>query len=354
MEGALQGITVLDFSTLLPGPLATALLAQAGAEILKIEKPGQGDDLRHYPPLSGGKSLSFDLLNRGKKSIVLDLKNPESVEKLTSLIKKADILVEQYRPGVMDRLGLGYETVKQINPAIVYCSISGYGQTGPDRGKAGHDLNYIAESGLLSLTGAADGRPVIPPGLIADIGGGAYPAVMNILMALLQAGRTGAGCHLDISMAGNLMPWMWWAVAEQKAAGRAPKTNGSLLSGGSPRYQIYQTADGRYLAVAPLEDKFWHRFCDLIDLPQLLRGHMADANEVITAVSDRIAADTADEWMRVFEGQDVCCSLVKSLDETAAWVGSDPFLPVCAAVSGDEEQAPAPDLGEHDKLISGS
>jgi crotonobetainyl-CoA:carnitine CoA-transferase CaiB-like acyl-CoA transferase len=181
----LAGVRVIDFSTLLPGPLATLMLAEAGAEIVKIEKPWLGDELRAYAPQSGGSSIGFALLNRGKRSVALDLKDPAARGRLLPLLRTAAVLVEQFRPGVMARLGLGYEAIREINPRIVYCSITGYGQSGPKAAVAGHDLNYGAETGLLALAaGGPAGAPTVPPGLIADIGGGALPAVINILLAL--------------------------------------------------------------------------------------------------------------------------------------------------------------------------
>src|SRR5665213_116121 len=196
----LSGIVVLDFTRLLPGTVATLLLAEAGAEVIKIERPG-GEDMRHYEPRFDGEGAMFAQLNRGKKGLVLDLKKPSDRDKLMPLLKRADVLVEQFRPRVMARLGLGYEAVKAINGKLVYCSITGYGQTGPRAGEAGHDLNYIGSTGLLALNPGPMDRPVVPPALIADISGGTLPAVLNILLALRQRDRSGQGCPLDIAMA---------------------------------------------------------------------------------------------------------------------------------------------------------
>ena len=188
----LSGILVLDFTTLLPGPLATLMLAEAGAEVIKIERPG-GEDMRAMPPRFDGEAAVFALLNRGKKSIMLDLKNESDRKRLRPLLEKADVLVEQFRPGVMERLDLGYEAVRKINPRIVYCSISGYGQHGPRAGEAGHDINYQSLTGLLALQPGPVEKPVIPPALVADIGGGTMPAVINILLGLRQRDATGRG-----------------------------------------------------------------------------------------------------------------------------------------------------------------
>jgi crotonobetainyl-CoA:carnitine CoA-transferase CaiB-like acyl-CoA transferase len=187
----LDGCLVLDFSTLLPGPIATLLLVEAGAEVIKIERRDGGDDMRHYDPKWGDDSVNFALLNRGKKSVALNLKDPKDLEKLYPLIRRADVLVEQFRPGVMSRLGLGYLEVSALNPKLIYCSITGYGQDGPKRATAGHDLNYLGDTGLLALSMGGAKNPVVPPALIGDIAGGSYPAVINILLALEARRKTG-------------------------------------------------------------------------------------------------------------------------------------------------------------------
>jgi crotonobetainyl-CoA:carnitine CoA-transferase CaiB-like acyl-CoA transferase len=310
----LDGVRVLDFSTLLPGPLATLLLAEAGAEVIKIERPGEGDGMRAYPPKLGAGSLSFALLNRGKRSLAVDLKDPDQVARLLPLVAEAQVLVEQFRPGVMDRLGLGWETLKRVNPALVYCAITGYGQSGPKAQTAGHDLTYLADTGLLALAADHDGAPVVPPGLIADIGGGSLPAVIDILLALRRAEATGEGCYLDVAMCDNLFAWQFWAQAQLAAGAGPPRPGGELLTGGSPRYQIYRTADGRYLAAAPLEQKFWDTFCRLIGLPEALRDDAGDPAATIRAVAAIVAARPAGHWQRLFAGEDACCALVRSLE----------------------------------------
>ncbi len=271
----LQDITVLDFSTLLPGPLASLLLAEAGARVIKVERPDIGDEMRHYPPFLGGQSALFSLLNRGKESLALDLKAPGGRAELEDWLDRADVLIEQFRPGVMARLDLDYQSLSRRFPRLIYCSVTGYGQTGPKAQVAGHDLNYIAETGLLSLSMGPQASPVVPPALIADIAGGAYPAVMNILLALLARNRTGRGAHLDISMTDNLFPLMWWALGQQAATGQAPGNADNLLTGGTARYRLYPTQDGAVLAAAPIEDRFWRTFCDVIGLAEALRDDSA-------------------------------------------------------------------------------
>lgn len=318
MSQPLAGIRVLDFSTLLPGPLATLMLAEAGAEVIKIERPESGDEFRSFEPKFGDSAVNFALVNRGKRSIAIDLKGPNALARLRPLIERADIVVEQFRPGVMDRLGLGYEAMSAINPRLVYCAITGYGQTGPKAQVAAHDLNYLAESGLLGLSAGADGAPIVPPALIADIAGGAYPAMINILLALRERENTGRGCKLDVAMADNLFTFMYWALGNGQAAGKWPSPGGELITGGSPRYQIYRTRDGRSLAAAPLEQKFWENFCEAIELAPQWRDDTRDPRGTMDAVAKCVASRTSAAWRDRFMGKDVCCAIVASVEEALA------------------------------------
>jgi len=315
MSQPLAGVCVLDFSTLLPGPLATLLLAEAGAEIIKIERPGSGDEMRSYQPRFGPSSVNFALLNRGKRSVAIDLKAPDALARLRPLLERADVVLEQFRPGVMDRLGLGYEALAAINPRIVYCALTGYGQTGPKAQVAAHDLNYLAESGLLGLAAGADGAPIVPPALIADIAGGAYPAMINILLALRERDASGRGRKLDVAMADNLFTFMYWAIGNGLAAGAWPVAGGELVTGGSPRYQIYRTEDGRFLAAAPLEQKFWDNFCAAIGLDAQWRDDARDPQGARAAIAQCIASRTAAAWRETLAGKDVCCAIVASVEE---------------------------------------
>lgn len=314
----LKDLLVLDFSTLLPGPMATLFLADAGAEVIKIERPGMGDDMRGYLPAHGEEGVNFTMLNRGKKSIAIDLKDPSARERLMPLLKRADVVVEQFRPGVMARLGLGYDDLRAIKSDIIYCSISGWGADGPKAREAAHDLNFMAETGVLGLTAGADGAPILPPILAADIAGGAYPAMVNILLALRERDRTGKGAWLDIAMGENLFPFLYWALGNANALARWPKVGGETVTGGSPRYQIYCTADGRHLAAAPLEDKFWANFAAIIGLPEALRDDARDPEATRKAVAELISAQDSSYWREAFRGQDVCCSLVLTLEEALA------------------------------------
>lgn len=313
----LDNITVLDFSTLLPGPLAGLMLARAGAHVIKIERPTTGDEMRSYQPRFGDFSVNFALLNEGKESIEIDLKSKDARDRLKPLVEKADVLIEQFRPGVMDRLGLGYEALKRVNPGLIYCSITGWGQSGPKAMIAAHDLNYMAEAGILGLSAGNDGAPVVPPVLAADIAAGAYPAVMNILLALRNRETTRQGAYLDVAMGDNLLTFAYWGLGNGFAAGQWPGSGDALVTGGSPRYQIYATADGRYIAAAPLEEKFWNNFCEVIQLPQEWRSASADQAQVIDAVARIIRTKPAAQWMQEFAGRDVCCSIVASLKEAA-------------------------------------
>jgi crotonobetainyl-CoA:carnitine CoA-transferase CaiB-like acyl-CoA transferase len=310
----LTGLFVLDFTTLLPGPLATLMLAEAGAEVLKVEQPG-GENARRFPPFVGNESAAFAILNRGKTSISLDLKDEAGRGKLTSLIKRADILVEQFRPGVMDRLSLGYDDLRQINPRLIYCSISGYGQSGPRVHEAGHDINYIGNTGLLDLQpGPADG-PIVPPMLAADIAGGSFPAVINILLALRARDQSGQGCRIDIAMTDAMFTFTWAALAIGAATGRFPKPGELWLVGGSPRYQIYPAKDGKLIACGALEPKFWAAFTQAIGLPKDLIDDLRDPTATRDAVAKLILTKTSDEWRPIFAVADCCATVIVSLEE---------------------------------------
>lgn len=367
----LSGRLVLDFSTLLPGPMATLFLAEAGAEVLKIERPGTGEDMRAYSPRLGDEGANFSILNRGKRSLALDLKDPADLTRLRPLLARADVLVEQFRPGVMDRLGLGYAAVAAGNPGIVYCSITGYGQTGPKRDRAGHDLNYQGDAGMLGLAHGPANRPVVPPALVADIGGGTYPAVMNILLALIQRDRTGQGCHLDIAMTDGLFPFLYWSLSQGGATGTWPGNATGLVTGGSARYRLWPTADGRLVAAAPIEDRFWSKFCAAIGLDPAWHDDRRDPPGTAQQVAALIAAQTAAHWRAVFDAADCCCTIVATPAEAASdphfaarglWdrtVGTAaahmPALPVPIAAAfrapATPDPVPAPPLGEGNGLL---
>ncbi len=343
----LAGIRVLDFSTLLPGPLTTLLLAEAGAEVLKIERPG-GEEMRHYSPRWDGDSINFALLNRGKKSLMFDLKEPENQAKILELAATSDVVVEQFRPGVMRRLGLDYGAIKRVNPKIIYCSITGYGQNGPRSKRAGHDLNYLSDTGLLALSCGTTGHRVVPPALIGDIAGGAFPAVINIMLALRQRDLTGEGALLDISMTDNLFVFMYWAIGNGLAADMWPTNGAELVTGGSPRYQLYDTKDGGVVAAAPLEQKFWIAFTQAIGLESEFVDDTRDRVGSLNRIRSIIASRTAAEWLPVFEAADCCCSILQDARSALAhphFSSRGLFSHVLANIEGDTTPAlPVPVL----------
>lgn len=314
----LEGILVLDLTTLLPGPLTTLALHDAGATVIKVERPGVGDEMRTYTPRLGTVSANYALLNRGKTAVVADLKDEADHGAVRELAARADVVIEQFRPGVADRLGLGYGDVRKRNPDVVYCSISGYGQHSPQRGRAAHDLNYLAESGLLGVVGDEHGNPTLPMTVIADIAGGTYPALVNILLALRRRDLGGGGAYLDISMAHNLQVLAYGYVATHQGGGGWPRRSAELLTGGSPRYQVYGTSDGRHVVVGALEDKFWRRLCELVGVPADLAGPDADATATIAWLRARFATRPAEDWERLLGGEDTCVSVVASFDEAVA------------------------------------
>ena len=310
----LAGLFVLDFTTLLPGPLASLMLAEAGAEVLKIERPG-GENARRFPPLIGNESASFAMLNRGKQSLALDLKDKADRDRLIPLIKRADILMEQFRPGVMARLGLGYHDVRTINPRLIYCSISGYGQSGPRVHEAGHDINYIGNTGLLDLQPGPADHPVVPPGLMADIAGGSFPAVINILLALRARDQSGQGAHIDVAMTDAMFTFDWAALAIGAATGRFPKPGQMWLVGGSPRYQIYPAKDGKLVACGAIEQKFWTAFTQAIGLAAGLIDDRRDPKATRDAVAQIILTRTSDEWRPIFAKADCCTTILVALED---------------------------------------
>lgn len=309
----LSGLLVLDFTTLLPGPLASLMLAEAGAEVIKIERPG-GEDMRHFAPAIDGESAPFAMLNRGKQNLALDLKSEADRAKLMPLLQRADILIEQFRPGVMARLGLGYDDVRAINPRLIYCSISGYGQSGPRAGEAGHDVNYVGNAGVLDMQSGPIERPVLPPVLIADIAGGSFPAVINILLALRSRDQSGQGCHLDIAMTDAMFTFAWYALA-LGAAAKFPKPGEMWLVGASPRYQLYPTKDGRIVACGAIEQKFWMAFVAAIGLAAEFIDDKRDPQATRDAIAKLIIAKTAHEWRPILASADCCATIVTPLEE---------------------------------------
>jgi alpha-methylacyl-CoA racemase len=311
---ALSGVRVLDFSTLLPGPLASLILRRAGANVIKVERP-TGDEMRRFQPQDNGVGIAYHLLNQGKRVVRADLKDDSDRKHVLALAADADVVIEQFRPGVATRLGIGYEQLRVLNPGLVYCSITGYGQSGPNRDAAGHDLTYLAQGGYLSAVADTGGNPVLPPILTADIGAGALPAVINILLALVGQRLGNQGCHLDIPMADNLQTFLHNELAAFIGTGRWPSTGAGIMHGSSPRYQLYRTSDGRHLAAAPMEDHFWEAFCDVIGLPSHLRNDTDQESRVIEAVAEIIGSQSAEHWRSMLAGTDTACAVVATFQE---------------------------------------
>ncbi|HUF38167.1 MAG TPA: CaiB/BaiF CoA-transferase family protein [Anaerolineales bacterium] len=311
----LTSTRILDLSRLLPGPYATQLLADLGAEVIKIETPRLGDYARMAPDTIGGDAM-FRMINRGKKSAAVNYRNNQGREIFLKLAERADVVLETFKPGSMDRWGIGYEALKMVNPSIILCSISGYGQAGPYRDRVGHDLNYIAVGGLLGLTGEP-GAPPSPPGVqTADLASATF-AALNILAALLERGRTGEGRHLDVAM---LDPVVHWTVptigSEYFGTGRAPVRGRLPLTGAWPCNRVYRTRDDRFMALAALEPPFWSEFCRIVDRPDLLPKAFDSA--AIPDVEGIMARKNQAEWLAVFEGIEIPLDPVLDYEEMLA------------------------------------
>jgi alpha-methylacyl-CoA racemase len=365
---ALDGLRVLDLSRLLPGGFCSLLLADFGADVIKVEDTGAGDYVRWSPPHYDGaepsaSSALFLALNRGKRSIRIDLKNPDGRDVLLRLVGSADVLLESFRPGVMDRLGVGYERLREENPRLVYCAITGYGQDGPYAERAGHDMNYLALTGLLGLTGEPDGPPVQAAGQIADLGGGALMAAFGILAALRERDRSGEGQFVDVSMTDGALSWLAMVAARFFADGTVPSRGGTELAGGLICYRPYRCADG-WVSMGALEPKFWAAFCrgvgreDLIEHQFDAPGSAAHA-EVEAVIADRSRA----EWRAFNDEHDCCLEPVLELEEALAaeqtrargMVAGDLLAtPVkLSATPADFARGGPPGLGEHtDALLA--
>lgn len=313
----LEGVRVIDLSRLLPGPYATMLMGDLGAEVIKIEEPGRGDYMREFLPLVNKDSAFFLAVNRNKKSLSLDFKAAEGREVLLRMARSVDVVIESFRPGVVDALGIGYEAVKEVNPYIVYCSLTGYGQTGSFRNRAGHDINYLATSGMLSMNGQRGGGPVIPGVQVADLTGAMF-AVIGILSGLWRQQRDGKGCYVDAAMTDGLFSITSMHLANQLAAGAPQRRGDTMLSGQLACYNVYMTKDGKYVALGALEAKFWRAFCLGLDNADLLPGHLAkavDGEPVFEALKEIFKSRTKAQWAEFAGMVDCCLSPVEELDE---------------------------------------
>ena len=316
----LAGLKVLDFSTLLPGPFATLILADLGAEVIHVESPTRVDLVRVMPPYANGQATAHAYLNRNKQSLTLDLKNPKSIEKVKALLGEFDIVVEQFRPGVMQRFGLGYEDLKAINPRLIYCSITGYGQTGSHKDRAGHDINYVSLAGIAGHSGRQDSGPPAMGIQVADVAGGSLHAVIGVLAAVIERGRSNEGQHIDISMTDCAFTLNSMAASAQVAGGEDQAAEKATLNGGS-YYDYFKTSDDRYISIGSLEPQFMMGLSAALDLPLLAQKGSSmfddERQEVKQAVRDAIAAQSFDHWTQVFKNLDVCVEPVLSLKEAS-------------------------------------
>ena len=364
---ALGGLKILDLSRLLPGPYLTLLLADLGAEVVKVEDPESGGDyLRHMPPMKGEQNAMFLALNRNKRSIALDLKKPAQAEAFKKLLAHYDVVVESFRPGVMQKLGLGYEALAQVNPRVILLSLSGYGQEGPMAKRAGHDLNYLARAGVLGLGGDPDGLPAMPGVQVADIGGALLGATA-LLAAVIERQATGKGRHLDVALADAGIAFLQPHLGARLLMGEEgqPLSRGrELLSGGTPVYGLYRTRDGRALSVGALEPKFWSGFCQAIGKPELeTRAYVLgdEAEGVRAQVAEVIAGRTLAEWEAFFAEKDICVEPVREGDEVLAdsyFVArkltrqANGMTELLTPLKlGEVPTRPAPGLGEHTEEV---
>jgi alpha-methylacyl-CoA racemase len=317
---ALSDIRVLDLSRLLPGGFCSLLLADFGAEVLKVEDTGMGDYIRWSPPYYEGaddsaKSALFLALNRGKRSIRLDLKSEAGRDVLLRLVRKYDVLLGSFRPGVMERLGVGYARLREENPGLVYCAISGYGQDGPYTARSGHDMNYLGLNGVLGLTGDADGPPVQPAGQIADLGGGALTAAFGIMAALRERERSGQGQVVDVSMFDGSLSWLAMVAAQYLADGVVPRRGELPLAGGLICYRPYACRDG-WVTLGALEPKFWQAWCRGVGREDLIERQFERPGSDAHAEVERIFLErTREEWQAFASEHDCCLEPVLDLDE---------------------------------------
>lgn len=315
----LDGIRVLDLSRLLPGPYASHILASFGADVIKIEKPGEGDYMREYLPQTQGFNATFLTINRGKRSISLDLRKPAGQEVFRALVERSDVVLDGFRPGVMEKLGLGYEALSEVNPKIIYAALTGYGQTGPNAQQAGHDLNYLALSGMLDLLGDGEGVPLVPGIQIADVAAGALPTVIGILLALQHRNKSKAGQLVDVSMFDSLLGLMPVQIANYTATKRRPKRGQERLFGRYACYNIYPVRNGRFMVVAALEPKFWAALCKAIDREDLIQDQYVEghAQDILIAELTRIfQKKQVDEWMEIFVDVDACVTEVREISRS--------------------------------------
>lgn len=312
----LEGIKIIDFSRLLPGPLGTQILKQLGAKIIKIESPKRMDYTRYYHPKIEDTSTMYHSLNHGKEELIIDYEEAQGYSKIIDLIKESDVLIEQFRPGVMKSFKLDFETIKKINPNIVYISVTGYGQESKFKHKAGHDLNYIAQAGLLDLNKDEKGKPVIPGYQVADIAGGSYMLVAACTTALFAQQKQQKAQYVDLNISKTTMPLN--AIAQGMEYNKASYKQTPILSGMMVNYNVYECADKKWIALGALETKFWNSFCDKVDIPSWKTNNQ---QELIAGVFDKTLLEnlfltkTRDAWITFFKEDDICISPVLEIKE---------------------------------------
>lgn len=366
MSGPLEGMRILDLTRLLPGNYCTLLLADLGADVIKVEEPGRGDYIRWMPPLVDGEGTIHRALNRGKRSVTLNLKSERGPQVLRRLARDADALIEGFRPGVLDRLGAGYEALAEDNPRLVWCAITGYGQDGPYRDRVGHDINYLGYAGVLHAAGPPDGPPVLPPVQVGDLSGGMAGA-LGTVAGLLDAARSGTGRFVDASMMDVAASWgaviMGWLLG----TGEVPVRGGMPLTGGLACYRVYRARDGGMVSVGALETRFWHALCDALDLPDLKdRQYDPDQEEIAGRLAEVFATRTRDEWVGDLAHLETCVGPVNDVAEALedpqvrhrgipAEIDGDVVGPGPALkVSGHQPAlVRAPGLGEHTDEVLG-
>lgn len=320
-RAALGGLRILDLTRLLPGAFCSQLFADLGADVIKVEQPGSGDYNRSFEPIHRKESGSFLLLNRNKRSVTLNLKSPQGRQVFLDMVGEADVVLEGFRPGVMDRLDLGYETLRARNPRLVYCAISGYGQSGPMRETAGHDLNYMALVGALNLFGSADGGPAVPGLSIADVGGGSLMAAFAVMVALHARERSGEGQSIDCAMTDGLIPWLSYHAADQLFGGIEPRAGERPFLGRCACYNVFRCGDGRYIALGAIEEPFWQRFCLLVERPDWIARQWPDGEEAraqIEQAGQIFLGRPADEWERLMIERDIPGTRVNTMAEAFA------------------------------------
>jgi crotonobetainyl-CoA:carnitine CoA-transferase CaiB-like acyl-CoA transferase len=369
---ALAGLRVLDLTRLLPGPFCTMLLADLGADVIKVEEPTTGDPARHSAPRQGDTGSLFLLVNRNKRSLGLDLKTAEGRDLLLRLVEQSDVLVESFRPGVMDRLGLGYaDVLAPRNPRLIYATLSGFGQSGPYRDRAGHDLNYLALAGVLGFNVDRQLQPVMPAVQVADLGAGTLGAVA-ILAAVVSRQQTGLGQAVDVSLFGSAIAWLPTLIESLFSSGRPPLPGAPPLAGGLPHYEVYATADGRHVTLGALEPKFLLNFLDRVGRPELAllaAGDRAQRQRLQHELTAIFASRTRDEWTAYLADVDTCFAPVNTLDESMhdpqvealemftsvehARLGKLPQIspPFSFSATPAKVRRPPPDLGEHNAEI---